>query len=70
MKINPRLFLQRIGLTSIFLQIAITIFLLIGWVLNLFEVIGIRYTDTITLEIILRVVGLFLLPLGGIMGWL
>lgn len=57
----------QIGSTAFFI---VWTCLLIGWVINLFKLIGMRHTDTITTDLILRIIGIPLVPIGGIMGWL
>lgn len=39
----------------------------IGWVLNIVEI---AYADIVNGFVILRVVGIFMFPLGAILGWL
>jgi len=39
-----------------------------GWVKNLFALIGSNF-DPITGEVMLRVIGVFIAPIGAVMGW-
>ena len=47
---------------------ALSVFLGIGWIINLVKVIA--SISTMTNMEILRIVGLFAAPLGGILGWM
>lgn len=52
--------------------IAVAIALVLGWVLNIVTLVGMAsapVTD-VTLMFILRVVGIFVAPLGGVLGYL
>jgi hypothetical protein len=40
----------------------------VGWVLNLITLFKVSY-DVVTLELVLRIAGVPLSPLGGLMGW-
>jgi len=45
---------------------------IIGWVINIFATIGLLINETtivITGKLILRVIGILVVPLGSIMGW-
>ena len=39
-----------------------------GWVINFFEIIG-SFADPIGAEFVMRVIGIFVFPLGSFMGW-
>ena len=41
----------------------------IGWIINFAKLIGIMHAD-ISSEFILRIIGLFVLPFGSIMGYM
>jgi hypothetical protein len=43
-------------------------FFWVGWVLNLITLFKASY-DVVTLELVLRIAGVPLSPLGGLMGW-
>jgi hypothetical protein len=43
-------------------------FFWVGWVLNLITLFRVSY-DVVTLELVLRIAGVPLSPLGGLMGW-
>lgn len=57
-------FLGGIGL----IYLCILIFLVVGWVINLFKILFL-VDGGITAMFIARIVGAFLLPLGGLLGW-
>jgi len=46
---------------------AFVILTLVGWVMNIFDLVGTQL-DVITIELVLRIVGIFVVPLGAIMG--
>lgn len=52
--------------------IAVAIALVLGWVLNIVTLFGMASTPVtdVTLMFILRVVGIFVPPLGGVLGYL
>lgn len=51
-------------------SILLWITMVIGWIINIIKIIGIATTDpTPTTMFILRIVGIFLPPLGGVVGW-
>lgn len=43
-------------------------FLVIGWCINIWKLFSMVY-DPVTGEMILRIIGIFAVPFGGIMGW-
>ena len=49
--------------------IAFVVAVLVGWVMNIVQLIHLSGTATLTLGIILRIVGIFVPPLGAIMGY-
>ena len=58
------------GYTIIELLMAMVgLFLGIGWLINIYKVVG-MFSSDVTAELILRVVGIFVVPFGGIMGWM
>jgi hypothetical protein len=48
--------------------IVVGAFFWVGWVLNLITLFKVSY-DVVTLELVLRIAGVPLSPLGGLMGW-
>lgn len=57
--------IETLGNTIVFGFIA---FMGIGWVMNLIAVFNSNF-DPITGQVVLRTIGIFLAPLGGVMGW-
>lgn len=49
--------------------IVLVVVLLVGWFMNIFDVIALVATDTFSLMFILRVIGIFVAPLGGVLGF-
>ncbi len=56
-----------IPVTALFLWLAVIITGVVGWVLNIVKLMGMTL-DTVTIELVLRGVGIFVAPLGSIMG--
>lgn len=52
-----------------FTGLFISILLLIGWVMNV-VILVLILGDPLTAMTALRLVGIFILPLGGVLGWL
>lgn len=61
---------QNSGFTITELLIALlVIFGAIGWVMNIIEIVG-SFSDPITGAFIFRCIGVIVLPLGAILGWI
>ena len=54
------------GVFSLF-WIAVLLFAIIGWIMNIFDVVS--TTKPLDLEDAMHILGLFIIPLGVIMGW-
>ena len=54
---------------GVFLYLALLILLLGGWVMNLVEIVNYDFAS-ITGMIILRIAGIFIAPLGAVLGWI
>lgn len=54
------------SLILVVLMLAVMVAAIAGWVMNIFKLMD---ADGITVETIVRVIGIFLAPLGGIVGW-
>lgn len=52
-----------------FVLIGVWIAMLVGWVLNIVDIFGMGLS-VMSPELILRLVGIVLVPLGGVMGYL
>ena len=57
------------GLTVIFLYIGLVIASLTGWIWNIVKLSDLGL-DPLTGEVVIRVVGIFVAPLGAVMGYL
>jgi len=57
-----------VGLTGSLAIIAVFIAGVIGWVMNIMTIAGSEFTP-ITGLLVLRVVGIFVAPLGAVLGW-
>lgn len=44
--------------------------MVIGWVLNIMKLVTSDFSGPVSTEVILRIVGIIVAPLGGIMGYL
>lgn len=53
-----------------FSQVLLTLVLMVGWVWNIIKLFNMEGIDPLTGELILRVVGVGVAPLGAIMGYL
>jgi hypothetical protein len=53
---------------GVFLYLSLLILLLGGWVMNLIEIVNYDFAS-ITGMIILRIAGIFIAPLGAVLGW-
>jgi hypothetical protein len=56
------------AICAILFYLAIIVFCVGGWILNVVHIVKLP-TIVFTGEVIVRVVGIFLPPLGAIMGW-
>ena len=54
---------------GVFLYLSLLILLLCGWVMNLVEIVNYDFAS-ITGMIILRIAGIFIAPLGAVLGWI
>ena len=61
-------FFSALGVIGIFSYIALIVLMLWGWVLNIIALVG-MVDGGVTTMFILRVAGVFIAPLGGILGW-
>lgn len=57
------------AITLWFMGVFVSILLLIGWVMNV-VILVLILGDPLTAMTALRLVGIFILPLGGVLGWL
>ena len=63
-------FFAGMGILSVFIWLAVIGTLAIGWVINLFQVILPPYPVTVTVEFLIKLLGIPVFPIGGILGWL
>lgn len=61
-------FFKGLGAVGILLWVALWFAALIGWVLNIIAIVH-SVSGPVTTLLVLRVVGIFAFPLGGILGW-
>lgn len=54
---------------GVFLYLSLLILLVGGWVMNLVEIVNYDFAS-ITGMIILRIAGIFIAPLGAVLGWI
>lgn len=59
--------LFKLGIMSAFTWFVVVLIIGIGWVMNIIKLISCDWI--ISGEEVLRVVGIFVAPLGGILGW-
>ena len=60
--------MQGIGMTMVFVWAAVVVGLLAGWVMNIFDLLGMTLQGNEP-EVIIRAVGIIVVPLGGVAGW-
>ena len=64
---------EKIGVVGGIVAIGVCILLAIGWVMNLIAVIAFAASGAamaeVTFMIVLRVIAIFVFPLGGVLGW-
>jgi len=60
-----------LGVGGIIAMWIVIIGLFIGWIINMFKIVGLIGQDLslIGIELVIRVLGIPIGPLGGIMGW-
>lgn len=58
----------KLQLTSFLTIVTLIILNLIGWVMNIVHLVGLQ-AFTFNGENIIRIVGIFIAPIGAIMGW-
>lgn len=64
-------FFASLGIIGFLAYFALCIAGVIGWVMNVWQVIGLAKTaTTLTVWLALKVVGIFAFPLGAVLGWL
>ena len=61
-------FFQGLGAVGVFAFIALWIAGIIGWVMNIIDIIH-SSGGPFTVLLVLRIVGIFAFPLGAILGW-
>lgn len=64
-------FFKALGIFGVIAYIALWVALVVGWIFNIFDLVkaAIGPGAHLTLLIALRVLGIFVLPLGGVLGW-
>ena len=63
--------LNNIGVAAFVAYFFLLIAIVIGWVMNVIDLISATGSDAAmgTIELVLRIVGIFFFPIGAIMGW-
>ena len=60
---------EDIGAIFVLLYILVALALLVGWAINVFKVVS-DFGGPLTVKLVLRIVGIFAVPLGGILGYI
>ena len=60
--------IMSLGIIGYVLTMFVSLFLLVGYIIDIFKIIH-HISDPITGEFILRCVGIFVFPIGGILGY-
>jgi hypothetical protein len=55
--------------TAALLWLAIWLFAAIGWVWNVIKIVNTFDASSISGEIVVRIIGVFVMPIGAIYGW-
>lgn len=55
--------------TIFFAQVAIILIVGVGWVLNIIDLVALGFDQFLTIEAVLRIIGIPLAPLGAVMGY-
>ena len=56
------------GVIALFIYLVLLVVFISGWVMNIMTIAGSSF-DSITGMLVLRVVGVFMAPLGAVLGW-
>lgn len=56
------------GIVALLIYLALVVTSISGWVMNIITIAGSSF-DSITGILVLRVVGIFIAPLGAVLGW-
>lgn len=57
------------GVFGAFSIVILWIGLVIGWIMNIVKLFGLSF-DTFSPELVIRIVGVVLAPIGGVVGWM
>lgn len=57
--------MKTVGIIWIIVVLAI----IVGWIKNIFDIVDLGFDSGVTIEIALRIAGIFIAPLGAIMGY-
>lgn len=50
-------------------SLSLAILLGVGWVVNIIKIVALLHVSAVTGMLIIRLVGIFCVPLGGVLGW-
>ena len=59
---------DKIGIGMVIFWVLVVLFILSGWIMNISDIISLESIE-FKGEHILRIIGIFLAPIGAIMGW-
>ena len=64
-------FFKALGTFGVLAYIALWVALVVGWIFNIFDLIHAAFgpAPQLTLLVLLRILGIFVAPLGGILGY-
>ena len=58
-----------LGASGVILWVCFWIAVLVGWVINIVDLVGMIGGNQLTTLFVARIVGIFFFPLGAILGW-
>lgn len=50
--------------------VLVVLVILAGWVMNIISLFSLEFSSVVTVEALLRIIGIVVVPLGGVMGYL
>lgn len=58
-----------LGVVGFMAMFALWAAVIVGWVMNVIALVHMVYDPTISVLLVLRIVGIFFPPLGAVLGW-
>lgn len=61
---------MKLGIAALVVWLCVIAAVVIGWIMNIVTLVGLDWSNDLTIEVGLRIVGLFAVPLGAVMGYI